>query len=78
MDPQMIAALVAAERRTEHDARYQRRRDALSERDRHFAAQARVDWWRRIRARAAHSIRRLAEAIEPPRPACVSCVADAH
>lgn len=81
MEHQMIAALVLADRSAEdraaarhpHD---QQRIDALRRRDRAFAAQARADRRRRLRAALARGIRRVAEAVEPPRPACVSSVHD--
>lgn len=77
MDPQMIAALVLAEHDgTARDPHDQRRFDALRARDRFYAARARADWRRRVRARLARGIRRMAEAVEPPRPPCVATVSD--
>lgn len=81
MEPQMITALVLAERRVPHgctagDPHRDRRVDSLHARERAFAARARVDWRRRVRASLARGIRRLAEAVEPPRPVCVAGASD--
>jgi hypothetical protein len=79
MEPQTIAALILAERaateRTGVDHR-QRRLDALRSRDRSLAARVRADRWLRARASLARVIRRVAEAVEPPRPACVTAATD--
>lgn len=81
MEHQMIAVLVQAENQTErqdaaHDTHYQRRLDALRERDRRAAARVRANRWRGVRASIARGIRRLAEAIEPSRPTLVSRASD--
>lgn len=81
MEHQMIATLVLADRQAEdraaaRDPHDQTRLDALRERDRAFAARARSDRRRRLRAIVARGIRRLAEVVEPPRPACVTSALD--
>jgi hypothetical protein len=81
MEHQMIAAFVLEEHRIANqrgalDHRYQRRLDALRARDRALAARSRADWSRRVRATLARGIRRIAEAIEPPRRVCVSSAPD--
>lgn len=81
MEHQIIAALVLADRRAEDQAAArhphdQRRLDALRARDRAFAARVRADRRRCLRAALARGIRRVAEAVEPPRPACVSNALD--
>lgn len=81
MEPQIIAALVLAEHRThdeggERDRHHQRRLDALRARDRALAARARADWRRSVRESLARGIRRVAEAVEPPSPLCVSSAPD--
>lgn len=77
MEPQIIAALVLAEHRTENreaacSPHRQQRLDALRARDRVLASRARADRWRGVRVSIARGIRRVAEAVEPPTPACVS------
>ncbi|WP_435743282.1 hypothetical protein [Microbacterium sp. PMB16] len=77
MEHQTITALVQAERRTTaYDPHRQRRLDALRERDRAIAARARAEWRLRVRAAVARGIRRVAEAIEPPRAVCATGAAD--
>jgi hypothetical protein len=79
-NPQTITALVLAERaatdRAGNDPHRQRRIDALRERDRSLAARVKADRWLRARASLARVIRRVAEAVEPPRPACVTAATD--
>lgn len=81
MEHQMIGALVLAERRVEREGDVrgphdQHRRDALRARDRAFAARARKERWMRLRAALARGIRRVAEAVEPPRAVHVAHVTD--
>lgn len=80
MEHQMIAALVLADHRAQDQAAAhphdQRRLDALRARDRALAAHVRADRRRRLRAALARGIRRVAEAVEPPRPACVASATD--
>ena len=80
MEHQVITALVLTERQTApegtRDPHRQRRNDALRERDRVLAARSRAARSRRIRAALARGIRRLAEAIEPRRPDCVTAAPD--
>lgn len=83
MDHQIIAALVLAERRADDQAadRHpydQQRLYALRARDRAHAARVRADRRRRLRAALARGIRRVAEAVEPPRPACISSALDPY
>lgn len=75
MEHLTIAALVQAECRTGvRDPHRQHRIDALRERDRALAARARAAWRMRVRAAMARGIRRVAEAVEPPRPVCAATV----
>jgi len=77
MEHQTIAALVHSEQQTAgRDPHGQRRLDALRARDRHVAALARADRRRRLRARLALGIRRLAEFVEPPQPVRVSSASE--
>jgi hypothetical protein len=78
MEHQVIAALVEAEQRTagSQDPHRQRRLDALRRRERIFAARARAEGRMRMRAALARGIRRIAEAIEPPRPVCTAATPD--
>ncbi|QYM65322.1 hypothetical protein [Microbacterium sp. Se5.02b] len=73
----MIAVLVDAERvAAARDPYQQHRRDALAARDRARALRARTQWRRRARAILARGIRRLAEAVEPPRAPCAVPASD--
>lgn len=81
MEHQMIAALVLTERRVERDGdarsvHDQHRRDAQRARERAFAARARTERWMRMRAALARGIRRVAEAVEPPRVVRVARASD--
>ncbi|MGO2520980.1 MAG: hypothetical protein ACTH8F_12720 [Microbacterium sp.] len=77
MEHYMIAALVqAGDQAAARDPQDLRRIDALRARDRALAARSRADWRMRMRASLASGIRRVAEAVEPPRPACVSGALD--
>ena len=81
MEHQAITTLVLADHEVERegvarDPHRQRRLDALRARDRTLAAGARAQRRRRVRAALALGIRRLAEAIEPPRPERVATATD--
>lgn len=77
MDHSTITALVSAERIAETlDPHDQQRREALSARDRRYAAQRRAVAMRRVRETLARGLRRVAELIEPPRPSCATVVSD--
>ncbi|WP_406246688.1 hypothetical protein ACI7YT_15490 [Microbacterium sp. M] len=81
MEHQAITTLVLADHEAERedvarDPHRQRRLDALRARDRILAAGARAQRRRRVRAALARGIRRLAEAIEPPRPERVATATD--
>lgn len=79
MEHVTIAALIESEHRlAAREPHSQQRRDALRERDRALAARARSERRRRLRASVAHVVRRLAEAIEPPRPVCTAPAPDAR
>jgi len=81
MEHQAITTLVLADHEAgregvARDPHRQRRLDALRARDRALAARARADRLRRVRAALARGTRRLAEAIEPPRPERVATATD--
>ncbi|WP_407358877.1 hypothetical protein LTA6_001084 [Microbacterium sp. LTA6] len=77
MDHSTISALVLAEHIAGTlDPHDQRRREALSARDRHYAAQRRAVAIRRVREALARGLRRAAEVIEPPRPRCAAVVSE--
>ena len=81
MEHQAITTLVLAEHSVQRervglDPHRQHRLDALRARDRALSAQTWADRRRRVRSALARGIRRLAEAIEPPRPECVATATD--